>query len=253
MSRADLLAVYAHPDDESLSAGGVLARHAAAGARTGVVTATWAPDSHRAGELADALRILGAGEPRMLGYADHRVPSSAPGRPRWCDAPLDETIGRVVAHVRAFRPAIVVTHDSQGDSGHPDHVHTHRVTLLAVHAAGLEGFLPETGPPWRPGALYLSSHPRSASGELDELLAGVGKRVHAVADDTIGATVDVRPWIEQKWAAILAHHSEASRARSLPGLLSGVPAAARERILGTERFVRHDLTPGSGGLTELTA
>ncbi|MFH8891922.1 PIG-L deacetylase family protein [Streptomyces sp. NPDC017949] len=257
MSRADVLAVYAHPDDESLSAGGVLARHAAAGARTAVVTATWAPDSHRAGELADALGVLGAGEPRMLGYADHRVPSSAPGRPRWCDAPLDEAIARVVAHVRAFRPDIVVTHDAQGSSGHPDHVHTHRVTLLAVHAAGLEGFYPEAGPPWQPGALYLSSHPRSASGELAELLLGVGKRVHTVADDTIGATVDVRPWVGRKWAAIRAHRSEAARARSLPGLLSGVPEAARERILGTEWFVRHDLrhglTAGSGGLTELTA
>lgn len=74
-----LLAVFAHPDDESLSAGGVLARHAAAGARTAVVTATWAADTPRAAELAEALRILGAGKPRMLGYADARVPRSAPG------------------------------------------------------------------------------------------------------------------------------------------------------------------------------
>ncbi|MEU9031110.1 PIG-L family deacetylase [Streptomyces sp. NPDC048383] len=242
----DVLAVYAHPDDESLSAGGILARHAAAGARTGVVTATWAPDSHRAAELADALRLLGAGEPRMLGYADHRVPESAPGRPRWCDAPLDEAVGRVVAHVRAFRPGIVVTHDAHGSSGHPDHVHTHRVTLLAVHAAGLEGFLPEAGPPWRPSALYLSSHPRSASGELAELLGGAGKRLHTVPDDTLDASVDVRPWVEQKWAAIRAHRSEAARAGSLPALLSAVPEATRERILGTEWFLRLDLTARSG-------
>ncbi|MBB4927471.1 LmbE family N-acetylglucosaminyl deacetylase [Kitasatospora kifunensis] len=73
-----LLAVFAHPDDESLSAGGVLAQHAAAGARTAVVTATWAADTHRGAELAEALRILGAGEPRMLGYADAHVPQSAP-------------------------------------------------------------------------------------------------------------------------------------------------------------------------------
>jgi N-acetyl-1-D-myo-inositol-2-amino-2-deoxy-alpha-D-glucopyranoside deacetylase len=61
------LGVFAHPDDESLSAGGVLARHAALGARTAVVTATWATGTPRAAELAEALRILGAGEPRLPG------------------------------------------------------------------------------------------------------------------------------------------------------------------------------------------
>jgi Uncharacterized proteins, LmbE homologs len=80
-SRPSLLGIFGHPDDESLLAGGVLAQHAAAGATTAVVTATWAPDSHRAGELAEALDILGAGRPRMLGFADARIPDSAPGRP----------------------------------------------------------------------------------------------------------------------------------------------------------------------------
>jgi len=76
-----VLAVFAHPDDESLAAGGLLARHAAPGARTAVVTATWAADTVRARELAVALGILGAEAPRMLEYADARVPGSAPGRP----------------------------------------------------------------------------------------------------------------------------------------------------------------------------
>ncbi|CAM5601942.1 1D-myo-inositol 2-acetamido-2-deoxy-alpha-D-glucopyranoside deacetylase [Streptomyces antimycoticus] len=96
-----LLAVFAHPDDESLSAGGVLAQHAAAGARTAVVTATWAEDTQRAAELADALRILGAGAPRMLGYADARAPQSAPGSVRFCDAPLDESVCRLVMQGRS--------------------------------------------------------------------------------------------------------------------------------------------------------
>lgn len=77
-----LLGVFAHPDDESLLAGGALAKHAAAHARTAVVTMTWAPDSPRAPELADALRVLGAGAPRMLGYGDarnERRPPAVPG------------------------------------------------------------------------------------------------------------------------------------------------------------------------------
>ncbi|MDQ8707979.1 PIG-L family deacetylase [Streptomyces sp. LHD-70] len=163
MSVPSLLAVFAHPDDESLSAGGVLARHAAAGARTGVVTATWAADTPRAAELADALGILGAGEPRMLGYADARVPWSAPGRIRFCEAPLDEAVRRLVRHIREFRPEIMVTHDAYGGlPGHPDHVHTHRVTMLAAQAAGLAQLYPDAGGPWQPRALYLATHPHSA-------------------------------------------------------------------------------------------
>ncbi|MFD7256323.1 PIG-L family deacetylase [Streptomyces sp. NPDC059874] len=253
MHPASLLAVFAHPDDESLVAGGVLAQHSAGGARTAVVTTTWAPGTHRAVELGEALRILGAGEPRMLGYADAHVPESAPGSSRFLDAPLDEAVERLVRHIRDFRPDIVVTHDAYGSSGHPDHIHTHRVTVLAAHAAGLPDLHPQAGLPWQPGALYLSAHPRSAAGDLTDLVAGVGKKLWTVPDEVVTATVDVRPWVDRKWAAIRAHASETARGRSLPGLLAGLPVAARQRILGTEWFVRHDLAPGPGGLSRLTA
>ena len=198
MSVPSLLAVFAHPDDESLSAGGVLARHAEAGARTGVVTATWAAGTSRAAELADALRILGAGAPRLLGYADARVPHSAPDCARLCDAPLDEAVRRLVAHIREFRPEVMVTHDAYGGlPGHPDHVHTHRVTVLAAQAAGLELLYPETGAPWQPRALYLATHPHSAVPPLREVI-GAHKAVYSVPDEHIAATVDVGPWMEQK-------------------------------------------------------
>lgn len=247
-----LLAVFAHPDDESLSAGGILARHAAAGARTAVVTATWTPDTRRGAELAEALRILGAGEPRMLGYADAKVPESAPGSPRLCDAPLDQAVGRLVAHIRQFRPQIVVTHDAYGGvTGHLDHVHTHRVTTLAVQAAGLERLYPEAGDPWQPSALYLATHPHSALEALREL-ALAGKAMNTVPDERITATVDVRPWLEQKWAAVLAHRTEVERGAA-PGLLAGFSAAVRERILSTEWYIRHDPVFTGPAQTELTA
>ncbi|WP_328923603.1 PIG-L family deacetylase [Streptomyces sp. NBC_00190] len=253
MTVPSMMGVFAHPDDESLVACGVLAQHGAAGARTAVVTATWSPDSHRAGELAEALSILGAGEHRMLGYADHRIPSSAPGQPRLCDAPLDEAVERVVAHLRAFRPDIVLTHDAYGSSGHPDHIRTHQVVLLAVHAAGLEDLYPQADPPWQPSTLCFSAHPHSGARDLASLVAVVGKRLRTVPDEMITATIDVRAWTEQKWAAIHAHRSEATRARSLPALLAGLPAKARKEILATEWFICHDLTPTPGGLRELTA
>ncbi|NUK62431.1 PIG-L family deacetylase [Streptomyces lunaelactis] len=194
-----LLAVYAHPDDEALCSGGVLARHAAAGARTGVVTATWAAETARAAELAQALRILGAGEPRMLGYADARAPESAPDSPRWVDAPLDDAVRQLVAHIREFRPQIVVTHDAYGGlSGHPDHVHTHRVTMLAVQAAGLDQLYRDAGDPWIESALYQATHPHSAVQALGAHLAGAGKAMHSMPDEHMTAAVDVRPWLEQK-------------------------------------------------------
>ncbi|MFE6485024.1 PIG-L deacetylase family protein [Streptomyces sp. NPDC057757] len=241
MSVPNLLGVFAHPDDESLSAGGVLARHAAAGARTAVVTATWAADTPRAGELAEALRILGAGRSRLLGYADDRVPRSAPGRVRFRDAPLDEAVRQLVASLREFRPEIAVTHDAYGGlTGHPDHVHTHRVTVLAVEAAGLERLYPEAGAPWRPSALYLATHPHSALRVWGGHLAAAGKSSHSVPDERISATVDVRPWLERKIAALLAHRTEVARGAA-PGLVAGLAESERARLLGTEWFIRHSL------------
>jgi len=233
---SSLLAVFGHPDDESLAAGGVLARHSAAGARTAVVTATWAPTSQRAAELADALRILGAGEPRMLGYADAKVPDSAPGCPRWCDVPLDEAVHRLVAQIREFRPEALVTFDALGGlTGHPDHVHTHRVTMLAAEAAGRNVY-PDAGPPWAPSAVYLATHPRSAVKAIEEIV-GARRAAYATPDEGITDRVDVSPWLEQKVAAILAHRSEADRG-ALPGVVARLSPTAREELLSVEWFIR---------------
>lgn len=251
MSVPSLLAVFAHPDDESLSAGGVLARHAAAGARTGVVTSTWAADTDRAAELAEALRILGAGEPRLLGYADARVPWSAPGRARFCDAPLEEAVRHLVAHIRAFRPEIVVTHDAYGGvTGHPDHVHTHRVTMLAAQAAGLARFHPDAGAPWQPRALYLATHPHSAVPAL-RAVVGERKTAYSVPDEQVTAAVDVGPWLERKIAAVLAHRSEVERG-AVPGLLAHLSVPEWKRLMGTEWFIRQDLATTAPARTELT-
>ncbi|QCD56886.1 PIG-L deacetylase family protein [Streptomyces hawaiiensis] len=251
MPPPSLLAVFAHPDDESLSAGGVLARHACAGARTAVVTATWSADTPRAAELAEALHILGAGPPRMLGYADSRVPHSAPGRPRWCDAPLDEAVRELVAHLRDFRPEVVVTHDAYGGlTGHEDHVHTNRVTTLAVHAAGLERLYRDTRAPWQPSALYLATHPHSALLAWGGHWAPTGKAMRTVPDERVTATVDVTPWLDRKVAAVLAHRTEVTRGAA-PGLIAPLSLPERERLLGTEWYTRHDLAPTAPAQTEL--
>ena len=216
-----------------------------------MVTATWAADTHRAGELAEALRILGADEPRMLGYADARVPESAPGRPRFCDAPLDEAVRRVVEHIREFRPEILVTHDAYGGlTGHPDHVHTHRVTVLAAQAAGLEQLYPDAGAPWQPRALYLATHPHSALQALTDVI-GARRAVFSVPDEQVTARLDVTPWLDTKVAAVLAHRTEVERG-ALPGLVAGLSPGARAKLLSTEWYIRcgpHSPAPTEAELT----
>lgn len=76
--------------------------------------------------------------------------------------------------------------------------------------------------------------------------------MNTVPDDRITATVDVRPWLDRKWAAVLAHRTEVERG-AVPGLLAGFPAAVRERILATEWYIRQDPVSHASGRTELTA
>ncbi|WP_327378793.1 PIG-L family deacetylase (plasmid) [Streptomyces sp. NBC_01216] len=254
-STPSLLGVFAHPDDESLLAGGVLAQHAAAGARTAVVTATWTASSHRAPELAAALNALGAGTPRLLGYADARNPDSAPGGAvRLVDAPLDEAVGRLVAHIRHFQPDLVVGHDALGQlTGHPDHRRTHQITLLAVEAAGLPHLYPEAGEPWQPAAFYAATHPQSGIADLGPLLSGVGKTLLSMPDEYVSATVDVTAWLDRKWAAISSHRSQLHGERPLPALLSRADPGRRDRILATEYFTRLGLPRGGQVASALTA
>lgn len=239
-----VLAVYAHPDDESLSSGGLLARHAAGGATTTVVTATWAAGTTRARELGEAVRVLGAGAPRLLGYADARVPESAPGRQRLLDAPVDEVVAEIVALVRELRPEIVVTHDAHGGAtGHPDHVRTHQATVAAVRAAGDGRQHLDAGQPWAPGFLLLATHPHSARPMLAASI-GARKALHTTPDEDATA-LDVTPWLAEKVAAVLCHRAEMARG-ALPGQVAAMSPEARRTLLGTEYYVRSPVSPSGG-------
>lgn len=232
--------MFAHPDDESLSAGGALARAASSGARTAVVTTTWSAETARGAELAAALAILKAGSPRFLGYADARVPESAPDAPRLIDADLDEAVGRLVALIRDFRPHSVLTHDPYGGvTGHPDHLQTYRITALAVEAAGLAAAYPAAGRPWRTPFLRLATHPESAMPMLARYL-GETRPLLSVRDEQVTDAFDVTPWMESKVAAVLAYKSEVERGAA-PGLVASLSSEDRRRLLGTEWFISRRL------------
>ncbi|MER6945260.1 PIG-L family deacetylase [Nonomuraea sp. NPDC000554] len=242
MADLSLLCVHAHPDDEAIWTGGALARYADAGARTAVVTCTWAEGTRRAEELERSLAILGAGAPRLLGYAEANGTESAPGAPRLLDAPFDEAVGRLVGHIREFRPDVVVTYDAYGGYGHPDHLHVHRLTLAAVEAAGYDQLY--DGDPWRPRALAMATVPRSFVTEIWEELFGVAPTgtLPGVPDDQIDTTLDVKPWADRKWAALLAHESEIERGSTMT-MLAALPQAQRDRMLTTEWYIRRDTAP----------
>lgn len=248
-----LLCVHAHPDDEAIWTGGTLARYADEGARTAVVTCTWAEGTRRAAELERSLEILGAGRPRLLEYADARNAESAPGRPRLLDVPLDEAVGRLVEHIREFRPDIVITYDGYGSYGHPDHVHAHRLTMAAVEASGYDQLYRDAGAPWRPHALYLATIPRSVVVSHWEDIFGSapdpGQTLPGVPDDQVTTRLDVGRWAERKWAALHAHESEVERGASMT-LLTALPERARTEMLSNEWYRRLPAT--SAGETALS-
>lgn len=174
-----------------------------------------------------------------MGYADARVPESAPDRARFCDAPLDEAVGGLVEHIRDFRPDIIVTHDAYGGvTGHPDHLHTHRVTVLAAQSAALEGLYPDAGPPWSTRSLHLATHPHSAMETLTRII-GPRRTQHSVPDEHVALSLDVTPWLDQKIGAVLSHRSEVRRG-ALPGLVANLASDARAELLGTEWYTCWD-------------
>ncbi|MFE2427538.1 PIG-L deacetylase family protein [Streptomyces sp. NPDC059373] len=221
MAGVPLLAVHAHPDDESLWTGGVLARAAAQGIGTAVMTCTsgeladgssFAAPGTRTGELGAALAELRVGESRMLGYADRALN----------DVPLDVVVGELAAYISELRPVAVVTYDAFGLSGHPDHIRVHEATLGAVEAAADE---------WAVEQVWLATVPQELADVLTD--AAGEERVRAGAGGPYVA-VDVRDWLDVKWRALRSHDSEFARGARVAAL--DRHPELREVALGTEYF-----------------
>ncbi|MEU7819876.1 mycothiol conjugate amidase Mca [Catellatospora sp. NPDC049133] len=176
--RLRLMAVHAHPDDESSKGAATMARYAREGAEVLVVTCTGGergdvlnpkldrPDvweniaEIRRAEMAAARDILGVDQ-AWLGFVDsgwvegytHDDPS---GLPEGCFArvPVEEAAAPLVKLIREFRPEVVLTYDEEGGYPHPDHIQTHLVTMAAVEAAADPQRYPEFGPAFEVPKLY---------------------------------------------------------------------------------------------------
>lgn len=258
-----LMAVHAHPDDESSSTGGVLATYSGQGIRTVVVTCTNgefgdAPggvkpgqDGHdaatvaqlRLAELRQAAKILGVSDLETLGYHDSGMPDwDYRERPEaFCNIGLAEVSGRIGALMERYRPQVVVSYDPDGPYQHPDHVHAARAAAAAAQATGI------------PAKFYLTAMRGSDMQKVWDALRERGVDVPgprnvtpemraqmAAAEARITTTIDITPVLARKREALLAHSSQIS-----DSWFSKIPPDIAEGAFGRETFVRASDTTGA--------
>ena len=233
-----LLGVFAHPDDESLACGGLLAWCAELGARVSILCATRGDMGRgsasdlgfvRTNELDAAARALGVSHVSVLDYEDGMLPWTEPARLEW---EIRDAIVRL-------RPDVVITFAEDGLYWHPDHIAIHDRTTATVAA------LRDTAP----ALYYVTMAPGGMRAVIDTVAARISPRgapfsILGVSDvDAFGAavapptlTIDVRAWAARKMAALRCHRTQI--AGDALDLLSEEEAC---RLLGVEYYRRADV------------
>lgn len=273
MTPAGLLAIFAHPDDESFGAGGVMALAAAAGNPVWVLCATNGDQGGRPGEmdvdhsldpevrrqeLTCACRELGVAEPIFLGYRDSGMEGWGAPEGSLSRAPEAEVVERMVAVIRQLHPAVIVTFDPGGIYGHPDHTACSATATAAYRVAAAE--------PGGPVALYHQALPRSAvrgmraaqeaerlrSGDTtppseDDIRQGEAFMRLARPDEEITTVISISAVLERKAAALACHDSQ-MRGRQWD---DPETRAEMEAMFGRESFVRVDPAPMPGEKEDL--
>jgi LmbE family N-acetylglucosaminyl deacetylase len=258
-----LLLVHAHPDDEASTTGGILAKYAAEGIRTVLVTCTNGElgdtptakpgdEDHdtadvvamRRVELEDSCKVLGVTHLELLGYHDSGMmgweSNDAPGS--FWSMPVEEAAAPLVELLRRYEPDVVVTYDDFGFYGHPDHIQAHRITMSALETVGSAAkvYFP---------TFRRSNMPRFRA-QLEEAgieLPDIDESSFGVPDEAIGATIDCREHATAKREALAAHVSQVENIFFLQ-----IPMDAFTEAFGIEEFVR--VRPEGGPLeTDLFA
>lgn len=243
-----LMCVLAHPDDESLGTGGLLAKYAAEGVETYLVTATrgergWfgpreeypgpgALGEIREGELRQAAAKLGVKEVQFLDYIDGELGQADAG----------EAVARIVDQLRRVRPQVVVTFDPFGVYGHPDHVAISQYTSAALVAAADRGYQTGTGQdPCRVQKLYYFVETLSKVVEFESIFGDismqVGDQVRTLQpwpEWAVTTRVDTADHGDTVWAAIRCHQSQ------LPGFeqIQQLPADRRRELWRVQTLYR---------------
>lgn len=249
-----ILAVLAHPDDESFGLGGTLALYAQKGYDTYYVCATRGEAGSadpeflngfkdtaemRTDELMRAAKELGLKEVHFLGYRDSGMPGTEPNHhpDAQINHPIEEVAGKVVKHIRDIKPDVVITFDPIGGYKHPDHIHIQKATVLAFANADDETFYPEHGEGFKPQALYFQVFPRWFLRVMTRLMPLIGKdparwgrngdinlKELAEVEFPVHVRIDTRPVSEAKMRASAQHASQGGMQmrRGLMGFVSRV-------------------------------
>ena len=240
-----LMAVLAHPDDESLGVGGTLAKYASEGVQTSLVTATRGekgrfrghrdgpehPGAPRLGEireqeLRNAASVLGIGDVTVLDYLDQELDR----------ADTAKAIGLVAGHIRRVRPQVVMTFGPDGAYGHPDHIAISQLTSAAIvsAAAGADGAHQVAKLyhiAWSAGTWDLY---QQAFASVGCTVDGVERRAVPWPDWAITTVIDARPWWPTVWRAVSCHDSQTASYERLRTLSE----AHHEMLWGHQCFCR---------------
>lgn len=263
-----LLAVHAHPDDETIGSGTTLAKYAAApDTSVTLVTCTLGeegeillPDiehlaadredrlgEHRMTELAAAMAALGVTDWRLLGgpgrYRDSGMIGTPPNDRPDCfwRADLLEAAAYLVAIIREVRPQVLVTYDEFGGYGHPDHIQAHRVAMYAAVLAQAPSYRPDLGPAHSVDKVYWTAFPRSVMREGIAALKAAGEATgfaamdpddipFALDDELVTTVIDGTDQLDRKHEAMRAHASQIALDSGFFALSNnlGAPAVGRE-------------------------
>jgi LmbE family N-acetylglucosaminyl deacetylase len=224
-----LLAVLAHPDDESLGFGGTLARYADEGVETYLVTATRGEAGRfgslgksgdpvevggvREAELRAAAAVLGIREVSILGYPDGGVDQVS----------SDIAIRAIVSHIRRIQPDVVVTFGPDGGYGHPDHIAISQFTTAAALCAADSEYRLDDGPPlvsapphrvsklhhlaWRNNKWEAY---QAAFRKLTSMVDGVERQANPWPDWAVTTEIDTSAFWPTVWEAVCRHETQMS-------------------------------------------
>jgi len=251
-----LVCFHAHPDDEAITTGGVMARAAAEGHRVVVVFATSGElgevvpgvlqegeplGARRAAEARRAGEILGAARVELLGYRDSGMDGEASNQApdAFAAADPDEAAGRLAEILRAEDAGILTVYDDHGGYGHPDHVQVHRVGVRAAQLAGTPKVYEATINRDHVRALMRAradTLPDLPDAPSEEDLDAFGSPA-----ELITTAVDVREHVERKRAAMAAHASQIAP----DSFFLAMPDDAFREAFGWEWFIRRGPRPAA--------
>ncbi len=246
------MAVHAHPDDEALGTGGVLARYSDEGVRTVLVTCTNGelgdgPGGSKPGEaghdeatvvarrhqeLLASCAVLGVTHLELLGYRDSGMegwPQNGADGSFWT-TPVNTAAARLEELMARYRPQVVVTYDERGFYGHPDHIQAHRITMAAADSTGI------------PAKVYYTAMPKSALATMAETMRNHGVEFPDPAeedpdfgtpDELITTTVDCSAFAGRKYDSLAAHASQMDNVFFL-----NLGRQVFEQLMTREAFIR---------------